>query len=269
MMGNKVSMALPIHYVELAEKLADIARPIVTSFFRSKINIIDKENLTPVTAADREAETAIRNIIEIECPDHGILGEEFGGHKIDAEYVWVIDPIDGTKAFVTGKPLFGTLIALCRNGRPLLGIIDQPVLDDRWVGAFGHPTKHNGNIISTRDCSKIDDAWLSATSPDMFTGKHEIAYKHLAGKVKCPVYGGDCYSYGLLASGFSDIICEAMMEPYDYCAHVPIIEGAGGKISDWAGDPLNILSDGTVLAAGDPILHKIAIDILSESMKYD
>lgn len=259
-------MPVPLSYIELAEKLADIARPIVTNYFRSDIKILDKENLTPVTAADREAETAIRIVLESEYPEHGILGEEFGSHNLDAEYVWIIDPIDGTKAFVTGKPLFGTLIALCKNGSPVLGIIDQPILKERWIGAIGHPTTHNGNLISTRACKRIGDAWLSATSPDMFKGKHETAFKQLAGKVKFPLYGGDCYSYGLLASGFSDIICEATMQPYDYCALVPIIEGAGGKISNWAGEPLKISSDGTVLATGDAILHEIAIEILSQQL---
>ena len=259
-------MPVPLSYIELAEKLADIARPIVTNYFRSNIKILDKENLTPVTAADREAETAIRIVLESECPKHGILGEEFGSHNLDAEYVWIIDPIDGTKAFVTGKPLFGTLIALCKNGSPVLGIIDQPILKERWIGAIGHPTTHNGNLISTRACKRIGDAWLSATSPDMFIGKHETAFKQLAGKVKFSLYGGDCYSYGLLASGFSDIICEATMQPYDYCALVPIIEGAGGKISNWAGEPLKISSDGTVLATGDAILHEIAIKILSQQL---
>ncbi len=259
-------MPVPLSYIELAEKLADIARPIVTNYFRSDIKILDKENLTPVTAADREAETAIRIVLESECPEHGVLGEEFGSHNLDAEYVWIIDPIDGTKAFVTGKPLFGTLIALCKNGSPVLGIIDQPILKERWIGAIGHPTTHNGNLISTRACKRIGDAWLSATSPDMFKGKHETAFKQLAGKVKFPLYGGDCYSYGLLASGFSDIICEATMQPYDYCALVPIIEGAGGKISNWAGEPLKISSDGTVLATGDAILHEIAIEILSQQL---
>jgi len=259
-------MPVPLSYIELAEKLADIARPIVTNYFRSNIKILDKENLTPVTAADREAETAIRIVLESECPKHGILGEEFGSHNLDAEYVWIIDPIDGTKAFVTGKPLFGTLIALCKNGSPVLGIIDQPILKERWIGAIGHPTTHNGNLISTRACKRIGDAWLSATSPDMFKGKHETAFKQLAGKVKFPLYGGDCYSYGLLASGFSDIICEATMQPYDYCALVPIIEGAGGRISNWAGEPLKISSDGTVLATGDAILHEIAIEILSKQL---
>ncbi len=256
-------MSVPIPYIELAEKLADIARPIVTNYFRSNIKIKEKENLTPVTVADRETEAAIRKVLQTEYPEHGILGEEFGCYNLDAEYVWIIDPIDGTKAFITGKPVFGTLIALCKNNRPILGIIDQPILKDRWIGVAEKPTTHNGDLVTTRACSNIANAWLSATSPDMFKGKHKKSFNQLAKKVKFPLYGGDCYSYGLLASGFSDIICEAMMQPYDYCALVPIIEGAGGKISDWAGEPLKVSSDGTVLATGDPIIHKLAIEILS------
>jgi inositol-phosphate phosphatase/L-galactose 1-phosphate phosphatase/histidinol-phosphatase len=258
-------MLTPAPYIELAERLADTVRPIVANYFRSNIKVQDKGNLTPVTIADRKAESAIREILQNEFPDHGILGEELGIQNLDAEFVWVIDPIDGTKSFITGKPLFGTLIALCKNGTPVLGVIDQPILKERWVGASGHPTTHNGVIISTRKCSHINDSWLSTTSPDMFKGAHEIAFQLLAKRVKFALYGGDCYSYGLLASGFSDIICEATMQPYDYCALVPIVEGAGGQISDWSGKPLNISSDGTVLASGDANVHQAAIEILSQT----
>lgn len=256
-------MTVPASYIDLANRLADIAGPIVARYFRSGIVIADKDDASPVTAADREAEAAIRAILEAECPDHGILGEEHGGQNLDAEYVWVLDPIDGTKAFVTGKPLFGTLIALCQNGSPVLGVIDQPILKERWVGAIGHKSTYNGETISTRTCDNIDDAWLYATSPDMFKGADEAAFNRLAESVKFPLYGADCYAYGLLASGFTDIVCEASMQPYDYCALVPIVEGAGGKMSDWAGAPLTMSSDGRVLASGDPALLKTAIDLLT------
>ncbi len=256
-------MSVYTPYKEIAEKLANIAGKIVKSHFRSKLEITNKEDSSPVTVADREAERAIRNVLEIEFPDHGILGEEYGSQNLDAEYVWVLDPIDGTKSFITGKPLFGTLIALCRNSKPVLGIIDQPILHDRWIGVLGEPTTHNGNIISTRSCTNIKDAWLSATSPDMFSGKDKTSFNRLAETVKFSIYGGDCYAYGLLASGFSDIICEAMMQPYDYCALVPVVEGAGGKISDWIGGSLNISSNGKILATGDALLHQEVINILS------
>jgi inositol-phosphate phosphatase / L-galactose 1-phosphate phosphatase / histidinol-phosphatase len=261
-MGHN-EMTVPASYIKIANRLADIAGPIVARYFRSGIAIADKSDASPVTAADREAEAAIWAVLEAECPDHGILGEEYGGHNLDAEYVWVLDPIDGTKAFVTGKPLFGTLIALCQNGSSILGVIDQPILKERWVGAAGHATTYNGEAISTRDCADIKDAWLYATSPDMFRGADEVAFNRLAEHVKFPLFGCDCYAYGLLASGFTDIVCEATMKPYDYCALVPIVEGAGGIMSDWRGAPLTMTSDGRVLASGDAKLHESAINLLA------
>jgi len=256
-------MSVYMPYKKIAEKVANIAGQIIKSHFRSNVEIMNKEDTSPVTAADREAENAIRGILETEYPDHGIFGEEYGSQNLDAEYVWVLDPIDGTKSFITGKPLFGTLIALCQNSKPVLGIIDQPILNDRWIGMIGHPTTHNGNIISTRSCANINDAWLSATSPDMFAGEDKISFDRLAEAVKFSIYGGDCYAYGLLASGFSDIICEATMQPYDYCALVPVVEGAGGKISNWSGETLNMSSNGKILATGDAMLHQEVINILS------
>ncbi len=257
-------MTVPSSYIELAGRLADIASPIIQRYFRSGIAIADKNDASPVTAADREAEAAIRAVLEAECPDHGILGEEHGGHNLEAEYVWVLDPIDGTKAFVTGKPLFGTLIALCQNGTPVLGLIDQPILKERWIGAVGHPTTYNGEDVSTRACAEISNAWLYATSPSMFEGQDEIAFNRLAEEVKFPLFGCDCYAYGLLASGFTDIVCEATMQPYDYCALVPVVEGAGGRMSDWTGKPLTLSSDGRVLASGDAELHQTALNILAQ-----
>lgn len=257
-------MTVPDSYLALAGRLADISGPIIARYFRSGITIADKQDASPVTAADREAEAAIRAVLEAECPDHGILGEEHGAQNIDAEYVWVLDPIDGTKSFVTGKPLFGTLIALCQNGTPILGVIDQPILKERWIGAMGHPTTFNGTVIQTRSCTDISEAWLYATSPAMFEGANESRFNRLADKVKFPLFGGDCYAYGLLASGFTDLVCEATMQPYDYAALVPIVEGAGGKMSDWSGAALTLTSDGTVLASGDTTLHQTALDILKK-----
>jgi len=175
-----------------------------------------------------------------------------------------IDPIDGTKSFITGKPLFGTLIALCKKGRPIVGIIDQPILKERWVGAANYPTTLNGKTVSTRPCPNISDAWLYATSPNMFKNQEKDAFNQLTNNVKFSLFGADCYAYGLLASGFTDMVCEADMEPYDYCAHVPIIEGAGGKITDWNGESLTMYSGKTVLATGDDGLHQTAISILSK-----
>jgi len=253
---------VPEAFVDLALKLADTAGPIVKRYFRSGTQISDKADATPVTAADREAESAMRALIAQAMPEAGVLGEEMGADRAEAEHVWVLDPIDGTKSFVTGKPLFGTLIALTERGRPIVGVIDQPVLGERWVGVAGRASLFNGREIRTRPCASLTSAWLYATTPDMFTGANEAAWTRLAEAVKFPLYGADCYAYGLLAAGWTDLVCEAALKPYDWCALVPIIEGAGGRITDWEDRPLTIASDGRVLAAGDARMHKAALERL-------
>ena len=255
--------SVPDSLVALALKLADTAGPIVARYFRSGTAVADKADASPVTAADREAEAAMRALIAREMPDAGVLGEELGAERADATYVWVLDPIDGTKSFVTGKPLFGTLIALTENGRPIVGIIDQPVLKERWVGVVGRPTLFNNQPITTRACAKLADAWLYATSPALFAGADADAWQRLAAAVKFPLYGADCYAYGLLAAGWTDLVCEASLKPYDWCALVPIIDGAGGRITDWEGRPLTIASNGRVLAAGDARMHAAALETLT------
>ncbi|MCW8836030.1 MAG: histidinol-phosphatase [Rhodospirillales bacterium] len=248
-------------FIDLAVRLADTARPIVTGYFRSGLAVDDKDDASPVTRADRETESAVRAIIDEALPDHGIIGEEHGRIRTDSEYVWVIDPIDGTKSFITGKPLFGTLIALCRNGTPILGIIDAPALGERWIGARGRETVFNGAPARTRACATLDRAVLYTTSPDLFSEEDgtAVAFRSLKSRIKLPMYGGDCYAYGLLASGFTDLVCETGLKPYDFCALVPVVEGAGGTITDWNGRPMTILSDGHVLASGDAALHKRAL----------
>ena len=247
--------ACPDEFVELAGRLADAVRPIVLTYFRSAVAVESKADRSPVTAADREAETAMRAMIADAFPDHGILGEEHGSEHLEAEYVWVLDPIDGTAAFVTRKPLFGTLVALTRRGRPVLGVIDMPALDERWVGARGRATLFGAAVVQTRSCAEVGAAWLSATSPQMFSDADLAAFERLSSGVRRTVYGGDCYNYGLLASGHLDLVAEAGLKPYDFCAVVPVIEGAGGTVSDWEGRPLTIDSDGRVLAAGDGRTH--------------
>jgi len=175
----------------------------------------------------------------------------------------VLDPIDGTKAFISGMPLFGTLIALLHRGRPILGIIDQPILNERWVGATGRPTTFLGKPARTRACASLAAATLYSTSPDMFRGPDAGAYESLRGRVKLPRYGGDCYAYGQLANGHIDIVVEAQLKPYDYLAQVPIIEGAGGAFTDWQGGKLGLESDGRVCAVGDPALHKDVLRLLA------
>jgi inositol-phosphate phosphatase/L-galactose 1-phosphate phosphatase/histidinol-phosphatase len=266
MTAGMTAEACPREFVDLAGRLADAAGPIVRGYFRAGTEIHDKADATPVTAADREAETAMRALIEAEFPGHGILGEEFGPVREDAEFVWVLDPIDGTKSFVTGKPLFGILIGLARAGLPILGIIEQPVLGERWIGAAGMRTTFNGRPAHTRSCGALGDAWLYATSPEMFgEGEDFAAFGRLKRAVKHPVYGADCYAYGLLAAGFVDLVCEAALKPFDFTAIVPIVAGAGGVMTDWAGADLTLASDGRVLAAGDGAIHAAALERLVTS----
>ena len=204
----------------------------------------------------------MRDLITAAYPDHGILGEEHGTHRGDAEYVWVLDPIDGTRSFIAGRPIFGTLIALTRNGVPILGIIDQPINGERWIGAAGMKTVFNGAPITTRPCPTLDRAILATTSPELFEADDLTRFRTIASASHETLYGGDCYSYGLLASGFLDLVVEMDLKPYDYCALAPVIEGAGGSITDWRNQNLTLNSDGRIVASGDPSLHAQAIKAL-------
>ena len=232
----------------LANRLADEAREIVQQYFRHPFDIEIKGDDSPVTIADRAVEKRMREIIEAERPDDGILGEEFGIKESKNGYTWVLDPIDGTKSFVIGRATFGTLIALCEEGFPVLGVIDQPILGERWVGIEGRTT-FNGEGVKCSPCVSLEVARIGSTTPAMF--KDEPVYKKF--NENKFFWGGDCYQYGLMAMGFVDVILEASMQPYDYLALVPIIKGAGGHISDYAGRDLTIESGkSTVVACGDP-----------------
>ena len=250
-MGNKTLE--PVRLLAFAERLADAAGAVITPYFRSTITVDQKVDDTPVTIADREAEQAMRALIEATFPDHGIEGEEFGGVRLDADYVWHLDPIDGTKSFITGRPLFGTLVSVAHHGKPLVGVIDHCILKERWTGAVGTPSTWNGEKVSTRRCERLADAILYVTSPKMFKlpGESE-AFGRVEDAVALPLYGGDCYAYGQLSMGFADVIVEADLDTHDYLALIPVIEGAGGIITDWEGKPLTPDSIGRVLAAGDP-----------------
>ena len=213
----------------------------------------------------------MRALVAARAPLHSVFGEEAGLTRGGAdEWVWVLDPIDGTKSFVTGKPLFGTLVSLVHapSGTPLLGVIDQPVLRERWVGVHGRQTTLNGKEVRTRRCGSVGEAFLSSTTPYMFDARTRPPFEALAGAVRVPTFGSDCYAYGLLSMGLLDLVCEADLKPYDYMALVPIVEGAGGCITDWQGQPLRWkLSDsierkGEVLAAGDAAAHADALRFL-------
>ena len=253
--------------VALAERLAEAARAEIRPHYRTALAVEHKDDASPVTAIDRAAEAAMRRLIEQAAPGHGVIGEEYGSDRPEAELVWVLDPIDGTKRFITGNPLFGSLIALLREGRPLLGIIEMPALGERWIGAAGRPSLRRdaggARAVTCRSCPALAEASLGASSPHMFQGADFEAFERLRHAVKLPLYGGDCYSYGMVAEGFMDLVAEADMSPYDYLAQVAVIEGAGGRLTDWQGRPLGLESDGRVVAAGDPALHAAALEVLA------
>ncbi|WP_109808951.1 histidinol-phosphatase [Sphingosinithalassobacter portus] len=237
--------------IELAGRLADAAGAAIRPYFRAEHGLERKGDDSPVTHADKAAEAAMRRLIVAERPMDGIVGEEEGVREGTSGRVWVLDPIDGTRAFISGRPIFGTLIALLDDGWPVLGIIDQPILGERWAGVAGRPTLFNGKPASTRACRSLDKALLATTSPALFEDDQLHAFEHLDAQVMSTVLGGDCYNYACLASGHLDIVVEAGLKLYDFAALVPVVEGAGGRMCDWNGDPLHAGSNGEVVAAGD------------------
>ena len=254
--------------VAAAMAAADVAGAVIRPFFRAGLDSDLKNDRSPVTIADRTAEQAMRAVLAERFPSHGILGEEFGLDRPDAPLRWVLDPIDGTRAFITGRPVFGTLIGLLDGDTPILGIIDQPVTGERWIGAAGRPTQFIGPFggrAGTRRCAGIGDAELSLTTPEMLGDDDRLRWQNLSASVKRNSFGGDCYAYGLLALGQIDIIAEADLKVWDWAALTPVIEGAGGRITDWSGQPLRANGDGRALAVGDPALLEPAIALLAGS----
>jgi len=259
-----MSAMVPSDLIDLANRLADASGEIIRPYFRQPIAIDSKADASPVTIADREAEQAIRALLAAARPDDGIIGEEFGNENTDAEFVWVIDPIDGTKSFITGRPIFGTLIALLRNGTPLLGLIDQPIGRERWVGLRDHGATLNGAPIRVRDCPALADATIGTTAPDLFDDAGIEKWQHVAAAARHAVYGGDCYTYAQVAGGLVDAVIEAGLQTYDFAALSPVIEEAGGIVTDWRGNPLTLDSDGTIVACGDARVHAEILKLLAD-----
>jgi len=241
---------------------------VIKRYFRKSVDVIDKADkgpgvYSPVTKADRGAEEVIRALINETYPDHGIIGEEFGNEKTDAEYVWVIDPIDGTKAFITGLPTFGTLIALMRNEKAVIGAMNQPYVGDRFIGMPGQ-TMLNNRQIKTRACPSLEAARLGITDMDMMkTDAQNNAFNKIAAQVEYLRVGGDCYLYALLAAGQIDLVIEGDLMPWDIQALIPVVEGAGGIITHWDGAPIR--GGGWVIAAGDELLHSQAVALLKDA----
>jgi myo-inositol-1(or 4)-monophosphatase len=248
--------------IDAAEAAADVAATVIRPFFRQNLAADVKQDQSPVTLADRSAEQAMRALLAERFPDHGIMGEEFGLDRPGASYRWVLDPIDGTRAFITGRPTFGTLIALLEDGLPILGIIDQPISNERWIGIAGQTTTFNGAPIRARRCPTLAQAELSCTAPEIFSQTEAARFHRLQSATSRTSWGGDCYAYGLLALGHIDIIAEAGLKIWDWAALVPIIQGAGGTITDWSGAALTSNSNGTVLALGNPALIEQAREAL-------
>jgi myo-inositol-1(or 4)-monophosphatase len=248
-----------------AEAAADVAGAVIRPFFRAPLDTELKSDQSPVTIADRSAEQAMRAVLAERFPEMGVLGEEFGHDRPAARLCWVLDPIDGTRAFITGRPQFGTLIGLLEDGKPILGVIDQPVTGERWIGAAGRPTLFRGPMggrAGCRPCPRLNDAELSCTGLNLL-GDDMPRWQRLADVVGRVSWGGDCYAYGLVALGHIDVIAEATMKLWDWVALVPVIEGAGGRITDWSGNPLRPDGDGRVLAVGDPALLRPAMERLA------
>ena len=255
----------PAEFIAFAHELADAAGAAIRPHFRKLAGIEIKGDHSPVTVADRAAERAMRDLIEARYPTHGIFGEEFGTVRGDADHVWILDPVDGTKSFIAGLPMFGTLIALAWQGNAILGIIDQPILRERWLGARGQPTTFNGAPVrSNAACTTLATATLFTTSMEMFADTAERErFQALAEKTRIRRYTGECYAYGLLASGFADVVIDSEVKPYDFAALVPVVEGAGGRITDWEGRPLSMTRNSRVLAAGTAALTTAASALLA------
>ncbi|PJE31763.1 histidinol-phosphatase, inositol monophosphatase family [Pseudooceanicola antarcticus] len=247
---------------DFAASLADTTDAMAMTYFRKPLDIEAKADDSPVTQADRAIEAEMRTHISKAFPTHGILGEEHEDARLDAERIWVIDPIDGTKSFLSGMPSFGTLIACLSGGVPDVGVISIPPTGERWTGQSGAPSRFNGVPCRTSGRQNLGEAILYTTSPDSFDAAGLAHFEALSKKVAMRRFGGDCYAYGLLASGHVDLLFEMNLHPYDYMALVPVIEGAGGVITDWDGQPLTLASEGKVIAAASAELHAQALAVL-------
>jgi histidinol phosphatase-like enzyme (inositol monophosphatase family) len=246
-----------------AGHLADLAGAAIRPYFRQPLDVESKADASPVTAADRAAEAAMRRAIEAQYPEHGIFGEEYGHLRPEAEWQWILDPIDGTKSFVTGLPIFGTLVALTFRHQPVIGVIDQPITHDRWLGAPGRPTTCNGKPAQTSRVATLAGAAVLTTYVDAFSEAEAAAFVRLRQACRINRMSGDCIAYAMVASGFAELALDGSMQPYDYAALVPVVSGAGGIISDWEGRPLTTASRSRVIAAANPALHRAALDILA------
>lgn len=260
-----MAQALTLELESFASELADTSRKILQSVGAAAPDVAMKSDASPVTETDRLVEQSLRDMIAERFPDHGILGEEYGSSNADAEYVWVIDPIDGTLAFIAGVPVYGTLIGLAHEGRPLFGVIDHPASRDRWTGGPGHGARWNGRPVQARRCADISQAFLTTSNTDLLSVDELTAFKRLKERARLTLYGASCYAYGLLASGRTDVGIDAGLDIFDMLAPAAVIEGAGGAVTDWNGLPLSLSWRGRVAAAGDRSVHEAVIALLASA----
>ena len=254
-----------VDFTAFVDRLADVAGEKILPFFRTNMAVSHKGMgaFDPVTEADRAAETAMRTLIGRHFPNHGIIGEEHGNERTDAEYVWVLDPIDGTKSFINGMPTWGTLIGLLRFGEPVFGLMHQPFIRERFSGDGG-AAQYRGPAgardLRVRACANLKDALLQTTSPRLMNEADRAKFGRVEGAVKLSRYGGDCYAYCMLAAGQIDLVIETELKPHDILPLIPIITGAGGTVTSWDGGPP---TEGRVVAAGDKRVHEQALKMLS------
>lgn len=256
-----------VDFEAFVHELATVSGQAILPFFRTALGVEDKnkgKTFDPVTAADRAAEQIMRNLIRTTFPLHGVRGEEFGNENEDAEYVWILDPIDGTKSFIAGLPAWGTLIGLARAGAPVYGMMHQPFVGERFYGD-GESARYRGpagaRALSVRPCASVSEALLMTTSPLLMDADDRARYTEVENRARLPRYGGDCYAYCMLAAGHVDLVIETNLQDYDIAALIPIVTGAGGIVTSWDGGPAG--NGGRVIAAGDPRTHEEALRILA------
>lgn len=254
---------------KLLAALPDISRPLITKYFRNGADVVQKPDDSPVTIADKSVEAALRHAVADTFPDHAIIGEEEGG-SADKPYCWVIDPIDGTRAFIIGKPLFGSLVALAHNGVPICGLIDMPELDECYLTRDGkaYLRRHGREEkLATRQTQELEHAHIATTSPEAFTQSGWQSFQKLSAECLSSHFGGDCYNYALLAAGHLDLVMEHQLAPHDIMALVPVMTAAGAVVTDWQGRPVTLHGDGSILAAGNANLHEKALAQLSQGLE--
>ena len=255
-----------IDFTAFIGRLATASGETILPFFRTSLSVDNKSSndFDPVTEADRAAEAVMRRLIKANFPQHGIVGEEFGNEREDADYVWVLDPIDGTKSFIAGFPIWGTLIALLHKGTPVFGMMHQPYIGERFLGDSGSATyagPSGERKLTVRRCTSLKEAAAYTTSPLLMKEDDRARFQRIEGAAKLTRYGGDCYSYCMLAAGHLDLVVETELKAYDIAALIPIVTGAGGIVTTWDGKPAQ--KGGRIIAAGDPRVHEAAMKLLN------